>query len=106
MSIGLPGPTKTSHQPGSSSASCRATCESPDRAWQISTALSRLRIELPVGLERHGHLGQPPAKLQLQRLAEGGVLRIFQRPSGADTVGAFKGVGAWSEVRSQGSVEE
>ena len=39
VSIALPGPTTISHQPGKSAGSCRATCESPLRAWQISTAL-------------------------------------------------------------------
>ena len=52
------------------SSSCRATCESPESAWQISTALSRRAFELPVGLESHGHLRQPPAKLQFERLGE------------------------------------
>jgi hypothetical protein len=46
VSIGRPGPTITSHQPGASPSSCRATCESPLIAWQTSTALSR-RIERP-----------------------------------------------------------
>ncbi len=28
-------------------SSCRATCESPERAWQISTALSRAGLSVP-----------------------------------------------------------
>ena len=47
VSMGFPGPTATSHQPGSSFGSCRATCESPLRAWQISTALSPRRFSRP-----------------------------------------------------------
>ena len=47
VSIGLPGPTITSHQPGSSCSSCRATCESPESAWQIRTALSRASLSVP-----------------------------------------------------------
>ena len=31
----------------SSASSCRATCESPERAWQINTALSALAFSRP-----------------------------------------------------------
>ena len=93
MSIGLPGPTTMSHQPGSSSASCRATCESPERAWQINTALSRLRVELPVGLKGHGHFRQPAAKLQRQRLAEDNALGVLQGLAGTHAITAIENFG-------------
>jgi len=48
VSMGLPGPTMRSHQPGLPVRGwVEATCWSPVVAWQISTALSRAGFSVP-----------------------------------------------------------
>ena len=51
VSIGRPGPTMVSHQPGLPVTGWAfATCWSPVSAWQTSTALERVGVERAVGL--------------------------------------------------------
>ena len=48
VSIGLPGPTMVSHQPGFFVTGLTlATCWSPVSAWQISIALLRCALSVP-----------------------------------------------------------
>ena len=47
VSIGLPGPSIASHQPGSGLPSLDAACASGDKPVTISTALSRAGFNLP-----------------------------------------------------------
>ena len=47
VSMGLPGPSMASHQPGSGLASFEAAWASGDRPVTINTALSRAAFKLP-----------------------------------------------------------
>ena len=69
MSIGLPGPTMVSHQPGLPVTGWTlATCWSPVSAWQTRTALRALGVERAVGLVGDLERRERDAGIELERL--------------------------------------
>ena len=73
VSIGRPGPTRPSHQPGSGwpRPAGPVTWLSPVQAWQISTAFERRRVERAPRLVGDGDVGQRRAALEGERAGRG-----------------------------------
>ena len=59
-----------SHQPGSSSGVVPGDVRIARQGVADQHGIVALRIELPVGLEGHGHFGQPPAQFQARAARE------------------------------------
>ena len=72
VSIGLPGPTSVSHQPGLPVTGCSlATYWSPVSAWQTRMAFDLVGVERAVGLVGDAKRRQQLVAVEPQRLALG-----------------------------------
>jgi len=99
-----------SHQPGSSSSLCFATCESPLMAWQTRRALSRAALSWPYVSYATATLARRPPISSSKGLVERGGSGVAERLRVAHAVAAsnmfsLTAVGAFKFTRSGGSIE-